>query len=249
MAISSNSVIHFTSKLENLKGILNSNGFRLKYCAEDLKFNKFNLPFANPMVCFCDIPLSEVKNHIDSYGCYGIGLYKKWAKDSELNPVLYIDEYSDTAKVIETAFERFLELYDKKVDVDNTILNAFFNLTQYCKNYEGPLKHGKINEEKYRFYNEREWRYIPNKEIVKDNDRTVFIKDYVKDKEGFNKKLENLYLEFEIEDISYIIVNDSDEIPEILSLLNDIFEDKCTAKQLKILGTKILTTNQIFNDF
>lgn len=249
MAISSNSVIHFTNKIENLKGILNSKGFRLKYCSEHLKFDGFGLPFANPMICFCDIPLSEVKNHIDSYGSYGIGLYKSWAKDSQLNPVLYIDENSDTAKLMKTAFERFLELHKNEDAYDQTIFDAFFNLSQYCKNYEGPLKHGKINDEKYRFYNEREWRFVPNEEMLGKNERAITIREYIKDKEKYNKTLENTYLKFDIENISYIIVNDSDEIPDILELINKVFEDTCTAKQLKILGTKVLTTNQIFNDF
>lgn len=249
MAISSNSVIHFTNKLENLQGILTESGFRLKYCAEKLTLDGFNLPFATPMICFCDIPLSEVKNHIDSYGSYGIGLYKSWAKNSALNPVLYIDENSETAKHIKIAFERIMELYDKKEYPDLSIVNAIFNLTQFCKNYEGPLKHGKINDEKYRFYNEREWRYVPGTEIINQDERSVYLEDYNKDKESFNKNLENLFLKFSIEDISYIIVNDSDEIPDILNLVNNEYEDIYTAKQLKILSTKIITTNQIFNDF
>lgn len=162
---------------------------------------------------------------------------------------MYVDENSNTANVIKTTFERFLDLHKKNEEYDKEIFDAFFNLTQYCKNYEGPLKHGKINDEKYRFYNEREWRFIPNKEMLGENKKAVLISEYVKDKEKFNKTIEDIYLKFNVENISYIIVNDSDEIPEILELINKSFEDSCTAKQLKVLGTKILTVNQIFNDF
>lgn len=249
MAISSNSVIHFTNKLENLDGILKKRGFKIKFCAENLKLNSFTLPFAHPMVCFCDIPLSEVKNHVDSYGSYGIGLYKSWAKKSGLNPVLYIDEYSDTANLIKNAFERMLSSYKNAEPLDENINDALFNLTQFCKNYDGQLKNGKINTDNYIFYNEREWRYVPNTQIISQEKRYVFLEDYNNDKNKHNQSLENLFLEFNIEDISYIIVNDADEIPDILNLINREYEDLYTAKQLKILGTKILTINQIFNDF
>jgi len=249
MAISSNSVIHFTNNFDNIKGIIKSKGFRLKYCSENLKLDNIHLPSASPMVCFCDIPLSEVKNHIDSYGSYGIGLYKTWAKKSTLNPVLYIDEQSEIAKVLKKALNTFFEKSAEDEDFDDTFLETYFQITQYCKKYEGPLKHGKIDDDKYRFYNEREWRYIPNEDVLNGQKQIIFNKDYLKEKKEYNEKLKDIFLNFDVEDISYIIVSDNNEIPEILNIINSVFEDSCTAKQLKVLGTKILTTNQIFNDF
>lgn len=41
------------------------------------------------MVSFCDLRLSELAEHICTYGCYGIGMSKKWAVDNMLNPVSY----------------------------------------------------------------------------------------------------------------------------------------------------------------
>ena len=72
---------------------------------------------------------------------------------------------------------------------------------------------------------------------------------YNLNKSNYNKQLENCYLKFSHKDISYIIVDNENEIPEILNLLHDIYEDICTTKDLKILTTKILTKNQIYNDF
>ena len=62
MAISTNSVIHYTGKIDSLKGILKCQGFRLKYCSEvlDILLNK-SISSAVPIVSFCDIPLSEVR--------------------------------------------------------------------------------------------------------------------------------------------------------------------------------------------
>jgi len=51
MAFVSNTLFHFTSKLDNIKGIL-SEGFRVNYCAEIVKFSKrrHGVKFFVPMV-------------------------------------------------------------------------------------------------------------------------------------------------------------------------------------------------------
>lgn len=248
MAISSNSIIHYTNKLDNLTGILKNSGFRLKYCSEKLILNNTPTPLAIPMVCFCDIPLSEVKNHMNSYGSYGIGFYKSWAKDKRLNPVLYFEGKSETSKHLEAVIKKLAQDgRDNKMDKE--MATTIIRFIQFCKNYDGPLKTEKIDNENYVFYDEREWRYVPNEESLKGAKGILNIKDYNNDKKSYNEKLKDIYLNFTVEDISYIIVNKDDEIPEVLEFINNNFQDSCTAKQLKILGTKILTKNQIYQDF
>jgi hypothetical protein len=97
MGLSSNSIIHFTNSKESLIGILNDN-FKLFYCKENIIIGNRTFEFAVPMVSFCDIPLSEVKAHIEKYGKYGIGLTKEWAEKQKLNPVLYIEKDSFLSK-------------------------------------------------------------------------------------------------------------------------------------------------------
>ncbi|WP_412464429.1 abortive infection system antitoxin AbiGi family protein [Flavobacterium mekongense] len=251
MSISSNSVIHYTNKLENLKGILMNEGFRLKYCLETLNINyKVELSTAVPMVSFCDIPLSEVKNHIDSYGSYAIGLYKNWAKQNGLNPVLYLEKNSYISTSIARLIDRLLELKsDPKTD--KILKVEILKLLLYCKNYEGYLKHGKIDDENYRFYNEREWRYVPKDEILIEKKAKPLIwgDTFLKEKDKNNETLKDIYCSFSPQDISYIIVDDENDIPEILTTLNEVYEDKCTTKELKVLSTRIITKNQIYNDF
>jgi hypothetical protein len=209
-----------------------------------------------PIVSFCDIPLSEVKNHIASYGSYGIGLSKTWAKKSELNPVLYLEKESRLSEEFKTQvnliFDYLKEIGEEDQGFEISIqahINFITRLLTYCKNYEGPLKRGKFNSESYRFYDEKEWRYVAKKEEIGNAPWIIYASEYNKNKLKYNKQIENCYLKFSHKDISYIIIDNENEIPEILNLLHEVYEDKCTTKELKILTTKILTKNQIYNDF
>ncbi|MBA3071804.1 MAG: hypothetical protein FP829_06570, partial [Nitrospirae bacterium] len=87
--ISTNTVFHFTS-WSNLFGILKNN-FLPKYSTETVHlFGATSVEIAIPMVSFCDIPLSQIKEHVQDYGSYGIGMTKSWAFKNGLNPVIYL---------------------------------------------------------------------------------------------------------------------------------------------------------------
>lgn len=70
LTISSNTLFHFTKNIENVINIL-KNGFRPHFCVEDLNIiapdlgSIDELEFAIPMVCFCDIPLSQARVHME----------------------------------------------------------------------------------------------------------------------------------------------------------------------------------------
>ena len=80
MAISSKTLFQFTSKRETLEAILESKFLWPRYCTE---YYWKDYRFALPMMCLCDIPLSEMINHIKNYGRFGIGLSKDWANKVE----------------------------------------------------------------------------------------------------------------------------------------------------------------------
>lgn len=83
--VSSKTLFHYTSTLDAVKAILESKGFWPMYCIE----YGWDCYFAVPMCCFCDIPLSLINSHMETYGHFGIGMSKKWGIDNGLSPVTY----------------------------------------------------------------------------------------------------------------------------------------------------------------
>lgn len=248
MALSTNSVIHYTERFEYLCGIIYCSGFRYKYCHEQISIEAPGLvDVAIPMVSFCDIPLSEVKNHIDTYGSYGIGLTKSWAKNVGMNPVLYVERKSNYAALLRDQATGLGKLPEN--NERDKMIEHYLSLFAYCKNYEGRLVRGKINTDSYRFYDEREWRYIPKEEELKGAFVRLLGTQYAEDKEAYNEKLKDCYLKFTPGDISYIIVDSDEEIPEVLEILTKAYDPIATGRELKVLSTRILTKNQIWNDF
>jgi Putative abortive phage resistance protein AbiGi, antitoxin len=47
------------------------------------------------IVCFCDLPLSNLSEHLNFYGNYGIGLTKEWGIGKGINPVIYLSQASE----------------------------------------------------------------------------------------------------------------------------------------------------------
>ncbi len=219
MAVTSDTLFHYTSTLANLINILKEK-FKITYCYEQYFLNGIRSVSYYPMICFCDIPLSQAKEHIRSYGPYGIGLTKAWGIKNRLNPVAYIDEHSHLAIDIQQTVEHFKTVvtgisnhtknsstrlskllgeftafakefkvepastgdlkkklieFKNRIDDDNSsrmdvlaviqsfgrAISTYTTLFRYIKNYQGDLIRKDKTIPDYRFYNEREWRYIP----------------------------------------------------------------------------------------
>lgn len=243
MPISSETLFHFTPKPEYLFQILEYN-FRPRYYQEIIKLKGLKSDFirAIPMVCFCDIPLSQIKNHIATYGCYGIGMSKSWAIKNKLNPILYIEPNSKLTKSI-------ISILKNAGDIDkNDKKEGIFNLFRYMKNYKGDFYRNGLIIKNVNFYNEREWRYLP--------DTNSNIKFWLSEEEfgkpinlvSHNREAENDSLKFQPEDIRYIIIKDETEIPTMISTLKSI-KSKYTDDVIEKLVSRIITTEQINEDF
>ena len=68
----SHTLFHFTKSRDTLKLVL-KNGFWPRYCLEDIQWiGEDRFPYISiPIVCFCDIPLSRIQEHVGCYGEFG----------------------------------------------------------------------------------------------------------------------------------------------------------------------------------
>lgn len=247
MPISSTSLFHFTRSFDNLKSIL-SNHFKPNYCLENwsnLFVEEGEFQHAFPMICFSDIPLSQVSEHLEFYGNYGIGMKKEWGIRKSINPVLYLQPDSLLAKSIATLMKNCFCVNTAQL----YLFEAIFELTNYVKLYEGHIIRNGIKTFR-KFYNEREWRWIPKRLINKKfNYNHLSLKDYndSKKKEAANKFIANYKLSFEPCDIRYIIVSKDTEVEIMINYIEQIFK-KHNFVNYKLLISNIITSEKIKND-
>nr|WP_298390483.1 abortive infection system antitoxin AbiGi family protein [Hydrotalea sp.] len=114
------------------------------------------------MVCFCDLLFSQIKDHIDFYGDYGIGLRKKeWGLKKGVNPITYVPQKSLSAYHIQSISTEISNKL-KNITDRKAIRKQLQNFYKYVKPYDGLVKNRKNRKNEYRiFYEEREWRFVP----------------------------------------------------------------------------------------
>ncbi len=250
--ISSNTLFHFTTNKENIISILKE-GFKPHLCMEDLnivlqdkptKEEKEELEHAIPMVCFCDIPLSQSKNHLDTYGHCGIGLSKEWGKRNKISPVLYVHEESKITSAVQSMLISLLN------DLDNKLWDDIYWIYCFTKPYEGKMwgeKEKKFLDEIYRFYDERERRYVPILDVL--SNYCLCKRDYLDEsqRDEINHKLKKMPLEFEASDIKYIIVSSEKEIIYIIKEIGQM--DGYNQDEKKLLFSRVISAKQVGEDF
>lgn len=265
--VSADSLFHFTLSLNNIKNIL-SKKFHLTYCKETIKFIDKTESFYFPMISFCDLPLSLAKEHINKYGCYGIGMSKKWGIEQRLNPVTYIESNSvlanDFINFISLGHDTFQVFHKeslKKVIDENTELKSFlnsiknksykaYNFIRYVKNYKSDLNRKGKQTKNYKFYDEREWRYVPPARNDLNIELQMTEEEYKKYRGTSKQKplIENFFLDFTANDVEYLIVKSGKDIPDLIRYIKSTEKLYSNSDEADILTTKILTVEQLKKD-
>jgi hypothetical protein len=248
--ISTNELVHFT-EFKYLKSILTKKAFYPRFNLEILLMNP-NLEkkasiFPIPMVCFCDIPLNLTETHRERYGNCAIALKEDWKTRKKINPVFYIKPESQVANTLSDITNSLEKLFPY-IHSENTELatelsklrNNFMTIIHYGQNYENKdIKSygfgiGETLQEKRKFYDEKEWRYIPeHSENRKDLELCMHDFKVPALLDQANKKLEKYELNFENTDIDFLIVNSINEKKELEIILNKLYETNIEIKIIK----------------
>ena len=249
--LSSSTLFHFTNRREHLLNILEDE-FSPHYSFEDFAgvlgpgADQRNAAVAIPMVCFCDIPLSQTQAHMKAYGSYALGLTKSWGRRLGVSPVLYAYAGAATAiAVIDLHLQ--IEVLRGTFDDGAEFSPDTERLMCFVKPYEGRLPRPGRKSKPVRFYDEREWRYVPPAPW-----RALQRRDFADEKV---RRLANadvrtrFRLSFEPSDIRYIVVATEDEIGPMISEVRRIKTPKYSQNDIAILSTRIVSAAQIAADF
>lgn len=245
--ISSSSLFHFAGTLQYLQNILTMD-FRPRYYPEIIKFsNRMTFQNAIPVVCFCDLPLSQIKDHLAIYGDYGIGLTKEWGIKNELNPIIYLSSKSTVSSSLRDTVRNLNNQTLTLANASNDQLKLI-ELLRYTKNFKGVFLRRGRRIPSVQFYNEREWRYTPKRNpnipfwlsMQNFNTPNVLAQS--------NNLLANHPLKFVPKDVKYIIIKDENDIAPMVQFLQNA-KARYSFQDVTELTTRIITADQIRNDF
>lgn len=245
MSLSSTTLFHFTRSYDVLVKILRE-GLQPRYCVE---YGWGNKDLIIPMICTCDIPLSEIGIHRKKYGEYGIGLKKSFAKKKGFTPVFYLSDKSKLFMLLNKCAENLTNPSNRTWDKieEETLL-------YYAKRYVGTVCDRKHLGLKLipKFSNEKEWRYVPKISpsvhlYVEQKGKGQDV-----DRDSLNKSTEHLKIALTPDSINFLIVNNEDERMKLFEELAKIAKQKGDSSwknKFQELQTRIISTKLINEDF
>ncbi|WP_239397078.1 abortive infection system antitoxin AbiGi family protein [Pseudoalteromonas sp. OOF1S-7] len=222
-----------------MKKIL-ENGFWPKYCLEELDWFKSSKgSVAYPMVCFCDIPLSRIQEHVGKYGEYGIGLTKEWAKRNKLNPVIYLQKDSELGFSFNKVYGQSLKGAGE-LSMNKSLRFNLMKMLSYIK----PVQ----SVDGYDYYQENEWRYVPvHSKVELWVNEGEFSDPEVE--ESLNEVTKDVcMLKIEPKDIKYIFVKNDSEIDDMIRFIGRIYSRSYQSSEVSTLMSRLLSVERIRED-
>ncbi|HEY5590340.1 MAG TPA: abortive infection system antitoxin AbiGi family protein [Paludibacter sp.] len=235
--LSSDTLFTFTSKLEYLTGMI-ENGIKPRYICERIPIPDKTWNYTVAAKCFCDIPLGMIKSHLNWFGNFGLGIKKKYLQELGVSPVIYI--HSNSKMILNT--------------LNN---NGFENLTNYptlpyLKRYSGDdykfLDDGTQKRFHRQFYDEREWRYIPeiNNLTPEKTIKTISEGLINVSKKNIETPYDKTIIALAPSVIEYIIIEKYSDFKELKTRLKSIFQFD---DAYELMLSKILIAERILRDF
>lgn len=239
---SANSLFRFFDKPQYLFETLKKSALFPRYYQEDINYLKIEVKqIAYPMICFCDINIHRLGEHLDLYGKYGIAFSKTWGIGEGIQPLQYINHNSVLRKDFSAAFENAM-----KSEGDNLLSNYLLTQMYYMKPIVGTMLRNSENISR-NFTDEKEWRYIPD--VTTIDLPQVITEDFIASIGVLNETISNYdrcWLKFEAGDVKYIILQDFEELDELCSVLDEYIEDDNIKRKLI---SKVITWDEAKEDF
>ena len=234
--LSSDTLFTFTTELDYLSDML-MYGIRPRYIFERIPMPDRTWYYIVAAKCFCDIPLGKIKSHLNWFGNYGLGINKKYLQDIGVSPVIYI--HNSSLWIINTLIKNGIKELEK------------YPTLPFLKRYFGD-DYKLEDDEKYkrsqrRFYDEREWRYIPEENDLKTGNDIELIKEGIE--QVRNKNINTPYAKSLIllnpQVIEYIIIDSFAEFKELKTKLQGIYQND----DYELMLSKVLIAERIIRDF
>ena len=223
---SANILCNYMKKIEYLKEVIRNMAFIPRYVEENLEYlNVQDLhTIAFPMTCFCDIPLTKVKNHMGVYGEYGVAIKKKVCIERDVQPILYLNNSARLKNDLSEAISKLL--HEDPISPEWRMLpDAMLSVLLYSKPIVGYMSRDEWDKpQRLLFKDECEWRYIPSISesmplIIPQDDNTK------KGRKYYSKALESersTWFPFQVDEIEYIIVPNEAAAIEMISAIRSM---------------------------
>jgi hypothetical protein len=197
------------------------------------------------MVCFCDLPLSLIKKHLNEYGCFGIGMTKSWGIANGIAPVIYTHSKAKTRPSL-------ARLTTGSIPLPKSVSRDLIFLAAHTKPFQGPAWRKDRVKHRVPFYDEREWRYVPS--IHGEQSLFLAWKDYLNKskRDLLHKLLKNRHaIEVTPNDVRYLILKYEKDEANILKLhdfLMRLYKKHYSRKDAILVSTTIMTDDCIKED-
>ena len=251
---SANVLFKFMTDLKYLKEILTNKAIIPRYYEECIEYMEVDglEKIVFPMVCFCDINVSRLSEHVEYYGKFGIGLNKEWGIEKGVQCINYINSNSAIRKDFTHIFTK---AYNENMEDSNfeEYNNYLLSNLLFMKPIVGKmLRNGKYDNKN--FTDEKEWRYIPK---INDTDKIQLIIPpiYVGNPNVYNtysqglKSLKHLWLTFEYDDIEYLMVSTKNDRKELIDFIVNDKAINCDIIEKYELISKVIVYNVINKDW
>ncbi|MFG1495387.1 abortive infection system antitoxin AbiGi family protein [Saccharospirillum sp. HFRX-1] len=245
MAIKSHTLFHFTSSLDTLLSILRT-GFWPRYCTEDFRWYNQELGYVSyPIVSFCDIPLTQINEHTDFYGKFGLGISREMAISAGINPVIYLTENSALRYSLLQLAQPKKFVFPPNIDLYS---DYFLEVLSLIKPISGKMSRANGEEIEKDFCLESEWRYSPN---LPKNRKCISMNKHNIENEDLNGyTYDNCMLKFPISAVNYLIVERNEDAVELANNLSSaVVNSKSSKDDIDYLKLRIITLEDIARDF